>query len=151
MQLTQILKVFYRGQAVAKARAKKRHGQAKSFIPEKTKNAEKTFGDIVFEAMNQMDPVGRNVALSVEIIVVRPRPISCKKSIQFPLTRPDLDNYIKLYMDSMNEIAYMDDAVVVNISAWKIFGPIPGVWLKIYKVDGTPFDFEEARGLALGE
>ena len=149
MELIQVLKVFHRGEAVAKGRAKKKFGQAKSFTPTKTKHAEKNFGDLVFEAMNEGEPIGREVPLAVEIIVVRPRPASASKRQLFPIARPDLDNYYKLYLDAMNEIVYMDDSNVVNLSGWKVFGPIPGVWLRVCIVVGTPIDFEEARDLAL--
>lgn len=36
-------------------------------------------------------------------------------------TRPDLDNYIKLCMDALNGVAYLDDGQVCEIVARKIF------------------------------
>ena len=44
-----------------------------------------------------------------------------------PVTRPDLDNYIKTVMDALNGVAYDDDSQIVKVIAEKVY------------VDGNPY------------
>lgn len=44
-----------------------------------------------------------------------------------PLSRPDLDNYIKAIFDAFNGLVWKDDSEVVSIIANKHYRPDPGV------------------------
>jgi len=46
-----------------------------------------------------------------------------------PVTRPDIDNQIKMVMDALNKVAWYDDSQVVDIHAVKVYGITP--WLAI--------------------
>ena len=35
--------------------------------------------------------------------------------------RPDIDNYVKFYLDCMNKVVYLDDSQVIELSAKKIY------------------------------
>ena len=39
-----------------------------------------------------------------------------------PITRPDLDNYIKSILDGLNGLAYVDDSIITQITAIKQYG-----------------------------
>ncbi len=41
--------------------------------------------------------------------------------------KPDLDNLLKFYMDVMNEIAYLDDRLISEIHAKKIYSDNSGI------------------------
>lgn len=41
------------------------------------------------------------------------------------MSRPDLDNCIKFYLDCANTILYEDDAQICSINAHKMYGPRP--------------------------
>ena len=46
--------------------------------------------------------------------------------------RPDLDNYVKFYLDSMNNIVFKDDNQVVSICCEKRFSDIPRTEINIF-------------------
>lgn len=50
------------------------------------------------------------------------------------ISRPDLDNYIKFLMDVLNEIFYMDDAIVTEIHAKKIYDTNPRTEFKLQEI-----------------
>ena len=37
------------------------------------------------------------------------------------LSKPDIDNHIKYYLDSCNGIIWHDDAQVIRVEAWKVY------------------------------
>lgn len=48
-------------------------------------------------------------------------------------TKPDVDNYVKFYLDVLNGIAYKDDAQIVKILAEKKYSDKQGIEIKITK------------------
>ena len=74
-----------------------------------------------------------NCYVSVDVTAVYPIPKSATKaalaSIQagkiLPKRKPDIDNVIKVVLDSLNGIAYKDDAQVVMVSGRKVYGHDP--------------------------
>ena len=78
-------------------------------------------------------------AVKVELLVILPVPKSWGKHVKvlaldgayLPARRPDLDNYIKAGLDALNEIAWRDDAQVVELSARKTYAGKPRVEIKV--------------------
>lgn len=76
---------------------------------------------------------GDGACVSVEVTAVYPIPKSTTKAslaaIQagriLPKRKPDIDNVLKVVLDSLNGIAYKDDSQVVMISGKKIYGHEP--------------------------
>lgn len=56
------------------------------------------------------------------------------------LKRPDLDNFVKLYLDCMQGIVLSDDSIVWNITAKKIWSDEPRTEIKV----STPITEEES-------
>ncbi len=54
-----------------------------------------------------------------------------------PLKRPDSDNLCKIVMDSLNGIAYRDDAQVVDSMVRKFYDDVPRVVVNISEAGGT--------------
>lgn len=56
-----------------------------------------------------------------------------RKRIQntFNGKRPDLDNYLKFYLDVMNKIVYLDDNQVAEIICKKVYTDSPSVKIKV--------------------
>jgi crossover junction endodeoxyribonuclease RusA len=52
----------------------------------------------------------------------------------YKASRPDLDNLIKILMDSMIGIVIHDDAQVVKIESQKLYGPLDGIELKVKEI-----------------
>lgn len=44
-----------------------------------------------------------------------------------PITRPDMDNYVKGVLDALNGIVVKDDSQIVNIVAQKFYGDTPRI------------------------
>jgi len=61
----------------------------------------------------------------VKFYIPMPKSWSIKKKAQMLYTphqqRPDIDNYVKFYMDCMNKVVYLDDSQVIELSAKKIY------------------------------
>jgi len=50
------------------------------------------------------------------------------------ITRPDIDNYIKFFLDLMNGIVYVDDAQIVSSQAYKIYSDRPRTEIEVTKL-----------------
>ena len=51
-----------------------------------------------------------------------------------PTKKPDIDNVIKAILDGLNEVAYKDDAQVVNVSASKYYSDEPRVEVIVSRI-----------------
>lgn len=86
---------------------------------------------------------GRDIPLDVRIVAYYPIPRSAsKKKRQMmasrqirPMKRPDTDNVCKSILDSLNEVAYHDDAQVVDCQVRKFYGEDPRVLVRIIGLD----------------
>ena len=54
-----------------------------------------------------------------------------------PMKKPDFDNIGKIVCDSLNDIAYHDDAQIVDAQVRKFFSENPRVEVTIRKVEGS--------------
>lgn len=48
-----------------------------------------------------------------------------------PLTKPDIDNVIKVICDALNGIAYKDDTQIIKVTAEKFYSDEPKVIVEI--------------------
>ena len=63
-----------------------------------------------------------------------------EEKILYPETKPDVDNYSKLFMDAANNILWDDDKQVVGLISWKYLSFNPRVEIRINfkeKVNGS--------------
>lgn len=49
-----------------------------------------------------------------------------------PVSRPDADNYLKCCLDAMNDVAYKDDAQVVDMTVKKRYAERPRLEIEIF-------------------
>lgn len=70
-------------------------------------------------------------ALSVSLSIGRSKPKSVPKKQKFPITKPDLTNYIKLFEDCLKGLVIRDDAQIVEMTATKHYTDSPGVKCEI--------------------
>lgn len=115
---------------IAKGRARvSRYGHV--FTPKKTRDFEeeiKTHAKILMLGKPIFD-----TALNVEVAFVFKRPKSVKiKKRKHPTIKPDCDNLIKSLFDALNGVVWTDDAIVVNVSACKIYEDHGGIKEGIY-------------------
>lgn len=57
-----------------------------------------------------------------------------KELAKWHTSKPDIDNLQKSVLDSLNEIAYIDDSQVCSIQARKQYSNIDGVKIEIYNI-----------------
>lgn len=119
--------------AVAKARARiTKSGHA--YTPEKTRSFEAELRWHWQASKNQMIP---KAPTAVEILCFLPRPISLKKTVLLPITKPDLDNYAKSILDGLNGFAWADDSQVCELRIGKRYvseGEGPRICIAIFPV-----------------
>ena len=54
-----------------------------------------------------------------------------------PISRPDLDNYVKSGLDSINEIVIRDDCQIVEVRARKRYSNVPKLVMTIFPLGGV--------------
>ena len=92
-------------------------------------------------AMGDRAPI--EVPVRLELVVEVPVPASWsarKRSLAvagdlLPTSRPDVDNYIKAGLDSLNEIVVRDDSQIVEITARKRFSIAPKLAMTVFPLD----------------
>lgn len=77
-------------------------------------------------------------ALSVSLVftIKRPKSVSEKKR-PLPIVKCDLDNLLKIILDSGNGIVWKDDAQVVTLEARKVYGNAGNIRLQFREVGGA--------------
>ena len=82
------------------------------------------------QAMGSSEPLKTPVAAYIYITVPIPQSYpkkrfkACLEGLERPCKKPDIDNIIKAYLDSMNGIVYDDDTQVVSLHSIKVYGTI---------------------------
>lgn len=102
----------------------------RAYTPKKTRDAESNMrAQIVAQLPKGFIPI--RGAIRVNINVIRTKPKSLPKKVKYPITKPDLDNYVKSSLDSMNTVVFKDDAQIMSLFAMKEYGNIPMTTIEI--------------------
>ena len=117
---------------VGKGRPKfaRRGNFVSTYTPTKTREYEDLIRDAAKQAMGSNEPLKTPVAAYIYITVPIPQSYSksrskaCLEGWERPCKKPDIDNIIKAYLDSMNGIVYDDDTQVVSLHSTKVYGTI---------------------------
>lgn len=126
------------GEPVGKGRP--RFSNGKVYTPTKTRNYEALMRYIYINKVNYL--FDRYVKVKMTCYYGIAKSDSKKKKAQKlagelrPSKKPDLDNCLKM-IDSLNGIAFKDDAFVVEMSAVKYFSDNPRVIIEIEDVEGA--------------
>jgi len=96
-------------------------GHAQVYTPKKTRIAEADIKAAIRNKIAKAQRFGAGEALVLWVTFYVVRPKSAPKRVKHPVTRPDLDNYMKTLLDSLNKFAFPDDSQIVNIHAKKAF------------------------------
>jgi Holliday junction resolvase RusA-like endonuclease len=129
------------GVPIPKGRARfTRTGHA--YTPARTRSYEAVVQQAAVLAMRGKQPIKGPVDLSVQVTLPIPASWPAKARAlaadggMLPTSRPDLDNYIKV-CDALNTIVWADDAQVVLLSAFKIYGNEPALTIVVTEVNRT--------------
>ena len=121
---------------VAKGRARvfRRGDHVGSYTPAKTKNAEQMIVYALRQELTTASQFDKATPLRLEVTFYRSRPKSAPKKVTMPVTRPDLDNYLKLILDAISGYLCPDDSQVTTILAKKRFTEdVPRIELALEK------------------
>lgn len=133
--MTKDIEFFVPGQPVGKGRPRigRVNGNARMFTPEKTVNYEGLVKYAAHEAMNGNQLIDGPVGVTLWIGCQIPASWSLKKQkraidgLEFPTTKPDIDNLEKAIFDAMNGVVWKDDVQVISVAKWKKYSQTPGV------------------------
>lgn len=132
-----MIEIVIDGECVPKGRPRfTRNGH--TYTPKTTKAYEVR----VKQAIRKADVEKLSGPLRVEIVVYRgiPKSFSKKKRDDalregiLPVTKPDLDNYIKSVLDACNGILFEDDNAICEIHAKKLYGDTAKVVLRVGEI-----------------
>lgn len=135
-------KVPGKPQGKARPRFSKRRGQTTCYTPEKTVNYEELVKLCYITQCNSHyfgDDTALQVKLGLWYPIAQRTPkkdkIAMLERIKRPTVKPDIDNVIKIICDSLNGLAYKDDAQIVEVVAYKYYSENPCVIVEISSVD----------------
>ena len=128
---------------VAKARPRTvfNKGKIRTYTPKKTSVFENELRSLAFLAMREKQITSKPIALKVSFGIPIPNSwskIKKQKAINNfirPVTRPDIDNYLKCILDGLNNIVFIDDSQVVEITASKTYMQLPKTDIEIKEIN----------------
>lgn len=120
------------GTPIGKGRPKfaRRGNFVSTYTPTKTRDYEDLIRVAAKQAMGDAEPLKTAVAAYIYITVPIPQSYpkkrfkACLEGSERPCKKPDIDNIVKAYLDSMNGIVYDDDTQVVSLHSTKVYGTI---------------------------
>ncbi|MFB5068306.1 MAG: RusA family crossover junction endodeoxyribonuclease [Aerococcus sanguinicola] len=88
--------------------------------------------------------------LSVTLVIGRPflKSFTKKKTAEalnldlWPISRPDLDNYVKAVLDAGNGILFADDSQVCRLHVVKVYSPVVGIALRLQEIELSTQELE---------
>ena len=121
---------YVEGTPIGKGRPKfaRRGNFVTAYTPTKTRTYESLIAETAKQAMGSTEPLKTPVAAYIYITVPVPqsypkkRREACLIGLERPCKKPDIDNIIKAFLDSMNGIVYGDDTQVVSLHSTKNYG-----------------------------
>ena len=111
-----------------------------TYTPAKTRKYEAHVRLAAQDVMKAAPPLDGACSLSVLAVLPVPMSWSNKKreaaiaGVLLPVTRPDVDNYLKAALDGCNEIVYRDDSQIVSADVLKRYGDIPQLVITVRSV-----------------
>jgi Holliday junction resolvase RusA-like endonuclease len=100
-----------------------------SFTPKATADAENNIRSQLIRYRNVFFQKGVPLRVDLKFFITKPPSVS-KKRI-YPVTRPDIDNYVKLVCDALNQYLFEDDSQIVELHAIKAYGTPPRIEIEV--------------------
>lgn len=121
------------GEAIPWARAGARGKQR--FTPAKQRNYMGALRMFCAAAMKGKGPITGPIELTVQAVYSWPKSLTSKKRVlpgaEWKTSRADVDNIEKMVMDSLNTVAWLDDAQIASSRTSKVYGDIPQLQVRI--------------------
>ena len=120
-----------------KAKARPKWAKFGMYSPKKTVEYENLIRLFFTEQNPGAKPIEGSVSMVIMAYFTIPKSASKKNREAMlagkirPTKRPDVDNIIKVFSDSLNGIAYKDDSQICSVKCEKVYSPIPRVICQI--------------------
>ena len=157
---SEIIRIVLTGDPVAAGRPKFRNIHTKagnSFVSAYTPaHMRKWQTDLRYRAQEEMKgriPFAGELAVTMSVFLPIPQSMSKKKTLLAqegslrPLTRPDLDNYIK-QLDALNGVCWKDDSQIVSLVGNKWYSDRPRVEITIEPIEMKTAPVKDAAATA---
>lgn len=134
---TKVLKFTVLGDAVGQGRPRFTtiNGHPKAYDTKQSREEKAAIRLIAQQAIKEQHWAfpSQDMPVKVEIVSYRQAPRSTQRWLAeagiggevVPLTKPDVDNVVKLYLDAMNGVVFPDDKQVFEINIRKAYGAEP--------------------------
>jgi Holliday junction resolvase RusA-like endonuclease len=122
----------------ARARTVVNNGKVHSYTPKATQEAENTIREEIVRQTSYEEhglmhgtlcPAGSPLKVDLRFVILKPP--STPKKRQWPVVRPDWDNYAKLVMDACNGYLWADDSQVCSCLTTKEYGSPPRIEIEV--------------------
>ncbi len=110
-------------------------GHVIAYTPTKTRNAEAEIQIAIRNDIMKFDKFEPGMPLYLSAIFYIEKPKSKARKVTMPVTRPDIDNYVKTLCDGLNKYVVPDDSQIVTMLVKKRYGSPPRIELKIREED----------------
>ena len=114
--------------AKQRARVISRGGKTISYTPGQTVKTETLIRSYLLQEKVYIDK-GEPIHLEVTFNIVKPQSVGKKRVL--PVTRPDIDNYLKLVLDACNKFLWADDSQITTLIAKKRYADKPSIEIEI--------------------
>ncbi|MGS0935273.1 MULTISPECIES: RusA family crossover junction endodeoxyribonuclease [Bacillus] len=131
------------GEPIAQGRPRGsiQNGKVRMYDPVKSKNF-KQYVALVASQHRPKQVITGPVAMEVRVFRPMPKAVSgskrkkenAEKGILRPVTKPDVDNYVKGVKDALNHLIYKDDSQVVDLKVSKFYSEEPRVEVIITEI-----------------
>lgn len=127
------------GEPVAFARSNS-NGRVR-FTPKKQRSHAGVIKQFAQEAMNKYkngEPTSQPLAVSITVTYLQPKSWSAKKKAAtiFKTSKPDVDNLAKLVMDGCNQLVWVDDAQIAQLTVQKAYSTVASTTVKVDFLSG---------------
>lgn len=117
------------------------NGYHRTFTPPETQRYEELIRTCFYEQVTE--PVHKERVYSVHVVAVFKIPESASKKTKEHMkngeiratVKPDLDNVLKIVLDALNGVAFVDDRQIVHLWASKYYGEQPKLLVQIVEED----------------
>lgn len=127
----------------------KRPGQSRYGRYDTQRGLKDSLGSIFLAGMKNLSPLTGKIKLIAIFFMPTPKSLPRKDRDGWHTRKPDLDNLVKLQLDSMNSIVFKDDSQVCAIIAMKGYSEIPRTELTVledFDEDDSRTDSDDASG-----
>ena len=134
-----MISFFSPGEVVALGRPRVtfRGGRAQAYTPKKSSDYKRFVADYCRILHGKHKHITGAIIVRICVCIEPPKSWSKTKRAKAlsgeisPISRPDLDNYVKGLLDALNGIFWHDDSQVTRLDAEKRYGTEPGAYVVI--------------------